>query len=141
MSNESVGCLTCGSKHLKTTCVDTYLAEVHKGCCWGGADILPILISFCVNENGVKAMKRPAGPFRWAGSYNPSLQHSFICLRLLYGRKYEQLMCFTAAARGGGSPEPRGHVTAKLQRSSVPLTLLIRSSMIKAQEYYTAGRK
>lgn len=39
MSNESVGCLTCGNIHLETTCVNTYLTEVHKGCCWGGADL------------------------------------------------------------------------------------------------------
>lgn len=90
MSNESVGCLTCGNKHLKTTCVDTYLAEVHKGCCWGGADILLILISFCVNENGVKAMKGPLGRL----DRRDDIIHRFDTALFVYG-------CFTAANMNG----------------------------------------
>lgn len=87
MSNESVGCLTCGNKHLKTTCVDT---EVHKGCCWGGADILLILISFCVHENGVKAMKGPLGRL----DRRDNIIHRFNTALFVYG-------CFTAANTNG----------------------------------------
>lgn len=78
-------------------------------------------------------MKGPLGHLDRRDNIIHRFNNSFICLRLLYGRKYEQLMCFTAAARGGGSPEPSGHVTGKLQRSSVLRRLLILSSMIKVQ--------
>lgn len=137
MRNESVGCSTRGNKHLETTCVNTYLTEVDKGCRRGrgGVDLIntsKVLckslnnfltsIIFCANEIHVKTMK---SPFRSGRYYIALPEHKFSCLWLLYSPRYKWLMCFTATAIGGSCLrgrsllEPKRPCDRRLQRSSV----------------------